>query len=126
MVQLLVRLQSASGHSEQLAQALQSFARRATQSTGCTGAHVAVDVGDAGVLWYCEEWVDARALEPKVCSEAFTELLALLETSVTPPFIEFRTVQESMGLDYVLAARRRQQSAPSTLLPNPTPTRRPL
>jgi quinol monooxygenase YgiN len=126
MVQLLVRLMAASGHSEQLAQALQSLAQRATQSTGCSGAHVAADVGDAGVLWYCEEWFEARALEAKVCSGTFTELLALLETSVTPPFIEFRTIQESRGLDYVLAARRQQQSYASALLTDPTPKRRPL
>lgn len=127
MIQLLVRLTAASGHSQELVQALHPFARRATQSAGCRSAHLAADVGEVGVLWYCEEWDDVEALEAKLRSEPFTEFLALSETSVTQPFIEFRVVQECRGLDYVSNVRGGDDSfralggsAPSTPSGRPT------
>ena len=110
MIQLLVSLTAASGHSQELVQALQPLARRATQSAGCRGAHLAADVSDAHVFWYCEEWDDVEALEAKLRTESFTDFLALAETSVTPPFIEFRVIQEFRGLDYVSAVRRGHES----------------
>jgi quinol monooxygenase YgiN len=126
VIQLLVSLTAASGHSQELVQALQPLARRATQSAGCRGAHLAADVDDAQVFWYCEEWDDVQALEAKLRSESFTEFLALAETSVTQPFIEFRVVQESRGLDYVSAVRRGHDSgsAPGGSA-HPTPSGRP-
>ena len=109
MIQLLVRLTAASGHSPELVQALQPLAHRATQSAGCRGAHLAADVSDPCEFWYCEEWDDVPALEAKLRSESFTDFLALAETSVSRPLIEFRVIQESRGLDYVSAVRGGQE-----------------
>jgi quinol monooxygenase YgiN len=105
MVQLIVRLIPASGRSHHLVQALHSLIRRAAQSTGCRSAHLSADIERADVFWYCEEWDDASALEAKVRTEQFSELLALMETSVEPPLLEFRVIDDVKGLDYVARVR---------------------
>jgi quinol monooxygenase YgiN len=105
MVQLLLRLTAASGRSHELVQALHPLVRRASHSAGCRGAHLAADVEDADVFWYCEEWDDPKGLEARVRTEQFSELLSLMETSVEPPMLEFRVIDETRGLDYVSAVR---------------------
>ncbi len=111
MVQMTVRLTAASGRAHQLVQALDSLMRHTLEQRGCRDAHLAADVGEADAFWYCEEWDDAQALEDDIRSERFTQLLVLLETSVSPPTLEFRVFGETRGLDYVSAVRAAAESA---------------
>jgi quinol monooxygenase YgiN len=105
VVQLLVRLTAAPGRAPQLAEALRLMKRRAHGRPGCGDAYVAADIDDAGVLWYSEEWEDRDDLEEHMRTNAFARMLALLETAVQPPLMEFRVVSETRGLEYVAAVR---------------------
>jgi quinol monooxygenase YgiN len=105
MIQLIVRLTARVGRSHELVQALHPLIRRAAQSTGCRGAHLAADVEEADVFWYCEDWDDGKALEARVQTDQFSELLGLMETSVEPPLLEFRVIDDVKGLDYVATVR---------------------
>jgi quinol monooxygenase YgiN len=109
MVQMTVRLTAASGRAPQLVEALHALMRETRRRAGCSDAHIAVDVDEAHAFWYCEDWQDERALEDELRSETFSQLLALLETSTTPPVLEFRTIAETRGLDYVSAVREQPQ-----------------
>jgi len=104
-VQLTLRLTAASGRTSQLAQALHVLMREALQIDGCAGAHLAADADDANEFWYSEDWQDIDALEREFLTEHFAQVLALMETSALPPMIEFRTVTETRGLEYVAAVR---------------------
>lgn len=105
MVQLVLRLTASPGAGHHIVHALHSHLRRAAHSAGCSAAHLAADIDVADVYWYVEEWDDPRALEAKVRTAQFSELLALMETSADAPLLEFRVVAESKGLDYVASLR---------------------
>ena len=105
MIQVTVRMAAQAGDANRLVEALLPMMHRAMQSAGCSGAHVWADVEHAGVFWYHEDWRDTHALEARVRSEHFSQLLALMETSARPPVMEFRTIERLQGLDYVAAVR---------------------
>lgn len=112
MVQLTVRIVAASGRADQLVDALGVLMRRALQTRGCTCAHVAADVDVAGAYWYFEDWQDPEALEARIKGEPFSHLLALMETSIAAPSLEFRMVAGSRGLEYVASLRRASGEVP--------------
>ena len=105
MVQLTVRLTAASGHAHQLVDALHSLMQDGLRPGGCSHAYIAADVDAANAFWYCEDWQDVTALEGEFTSDRFSQLLALVETSVEPPILEFRLVAETRGVEYVSAVR---------------------
>lgn len=106
MVQLTMNIAASRDRAHQLVDALQVVMRRALQTKGCARACVAADVNEANSFWYCEDWADAEALDARVRSEQFCQVLALMETSSRPPLLEFRTIEESRGLEYVAAIRQ--------------------
>jgi quinol monooxygenase YgiN len=101
MVQLILRLTAAAGRAHQLVEALQPHVRYARRRSGCSAAHLAADVEEADVFWYCEEWDEPAPLEAEIRTEHFAELLAVVETSCEPPLLEFRVIHEAKGLEYV-------------------------
>jgi quinol monooxygenase YgiN len=107
MVQLTVKITAALGRAHQLIDALHMLMRRAQQAKGCSGAHIAADLDEPDAFWYVEDWQDPRALEARLRSDDASQLLALMETSVKAPSLEFRMIEQSRGLDYVEAARSR-------------------
>jgi quinol monooxygenase YgiN len=105
MVQLVVRLNAAPGRKLQLAEALRRMRREIHGHRGCVDVHVAADVDETTVLWYCEEWDDLEGLERELRTDRFTHLLALVETAAQPPLVEFRVITETRGLEYVASVR---------------------
>ena len=112
MVQLTVRLTVTPGRSPQLVEALHMLMRQARRQGGCAAAHIAADVDEANAFWYVEDWQDVGALEGELRTERFSQLLELMEASPDPPVLEFRTITEVRGLDYVSAVRGRQLPLP--------------
>lgn len=112
MVQVIVRLRAVSGGSHGLVAALRALMRRSLQSAGCSAAHLAADVDEADVFWYSEDWQDVSALETRLQSEHFLQMLTLMETSASPPRLEFRTVGELRGLEYVAEVRNDARQYP--------------
>jgi len=105
MVELLVRLTSAAGRSQELIQALRSVMRGLQSQGRCQAAHAASDVDDQNVVWYCEEWAGIDDFEQHLRSEPFARLLSVIETASSAPSIECRVVSETRGLDYLAAVR---------------------
>jgi quinol monooxygenase YgiN len=105
MVQLTLRLTAAAGSASRLVDVLCRLSRRALRTMGCSEVHIAADITAADVYWYCEDWHDERALEERLRSDQFSELLALIETCAAAPLLEFRTVVASRGLEYVASVR---------------------
>jgi quinol monooxygenase YgiN len=105
MIQLTVRIKAGPGRAHDLVDALHMLKRCALQTRGCVRACCAADVDEAELFWYCEDWESEDALEAKVRSEQFAHLLALMETSVRPPSLEFRVIGESRGLEYAATVR---------------------
>jgi quinol monooxygenase YgiN len=121
MVQLVVRLNAAPGRKFQLAEALRRMKHEIHGRRGCIDGHVAADLDEADVLWYCEEWDDLEGLERELRTDRFTQLLALVETAAQPPLMEFRVISETRGLEYVASVRGvpapEQRSTPRSDVP---------
>lgn len=79
--------------------------RQALLDRGCSGAHIAADVTEADVYWYCEDWCGLEDLERQLKTERFVRLLGLLEIGPRAPLLEFRVIAETRGLDYVATVR---------------------
>jgi quinol monooxygenase YgiN len=105
MVQFTIKITAASGRAHELVDALHMLMARARQMKGCSGVHIAADLDEADAFWYCEDWLDRDALERRVKAESFSQFLALMETSAAPPSMEFRTVSDLRGLEYVSTVR---------------------
>lgn len=111
MVQLTVRLTATPGRAHQMVEALHSLMRNTRGQSGCSDAHIAADVEVANAFWYFEDWDDAQAIEGEIRTDRFLQLLALMETSASPPLLEFRVVNERKGLEYITAVREDAESA---------------
>ncbi len=105
MVQLTMNITASLDRAHQLVDVLQRLMRRALQTKGCARARIAADLNQADSFWYCEDWEDEAAFEARVRSDQFSQVLAVMETSSRPPVLEFRTIGESRGLEYVAAVR---------------------
>jgi len=112
MVQLTVRLTAKSGRAHQLVEALYSRMRRTRRQSGCSDAHLAADIDAADDFWYLENWENVQALDDELRTDGFSQLLALIETSVRPPLLEFRVITETRGLEYVTAVREASKPNP--------------
>jgi quinol monooxygenase YgiN len=101
VIQLLIRLTAVPARRRELGEALVSTKHQIVSLRGCSGVQALADLEEPDVLWYCEEWHDRREFHDYLRSEQFARLLAIVETAACRPFIEFREVAETRGLDLV-------------------------
>lgn len=105
VVQLLLRLTLPPVGAKDIVEALRSVMLPARMERGCIRAQILRDIDVPEVISYVEEWPLQENLETRVRSGPFAGILSLMEASASPPSIEFRTVSEVRGLDYVAAIR---------------------
>jgi len=77
--------------------------RGAQQARGCRFTQIWRQASNARWIEYVEEWDDDGELRAQFGSERFVRLLALLETAIERPVVEFRVVSETHGLEYIAA-----------------------
>jgi hypothetical protein len=103
MVRLTVSLDAASVRSSQnLTDALQFLIPSTRLEVGCLGCRVWK--GPGPIVHYTEEWITEAAMRERVRSQAFTMLLAIIE-SVQQPRVQFDFVTSTRGLDYLAEVR---------------------
>lgn len=112
MVQVLLRVSAPTRRASQTLKALAHIAHGIRREDDCATVHVATDAEDEGVFWLSEEWPTIEHCERHLRSQQFARLLALVETSDTPPLLECRLISESRGVDYFAAVRAAEE--PST------------
>jgi quinol monooxygenase YgiN len=106
MTQVFLRLMAPSGHTSEILQALEAIRLPAQLDRDCARTQLGVDDQDPDVVLYIEEWLTQDALDRRVASPSFRELLCLLELAVERPTLEFREACRVRGLEYVAAVRR--------------------
>ena len=105
MIITILRLKSSGLHKAELLQALHSLMRPARAEKGFLTSQILLDVDDASAIRYEEWWESGEELESQVRSARFTRLLALMESATERPSLEFHSVAETRGLEYVAAVR---------------------
>jgi len=106
MVQLTVRLVAAPDRVDDIVRTLLRVVMLpAQQLPGCHFAQVYQRVNEPRRVDYVEEWDDLAGLRPQLSSERFSRLLELVEMAAEAPEVEFRSISETHGIDYVATQR---------------------
>lgn len=105
MVQLLIRLTAPAESARDVLSALRAVMLTAQQTHECSFAQVYHRAGHEAEICYMEEWANDQAMREQFATERFKRLLMLLEIAAELPVVEFRTIAETRGLDYVTASR---------------------
>ncbi len=77
---------------------------------GCLDCRLYRDVGDEDALSFVELWQDHAAWERHALSASFREVLVMVELSLEPPEIAFRSIDGSWGLPYLAALQGHRES----------------
>ena len=72
---------------------------------GCIKCRIYQDVEDANALTLVEEWESKKYLDSHIRSEDYRNILAVMDISIEPPEISFKTVSRSEGMDLIRAVR---------------------
>ncbi|MFO7695314.1 MAG: hypothetical protein R6V57_19685 [Vicinamibacterales bacterium] len=105
MIQLLLRMTLPPARDKYILEALRSVMLPARLERGCAHAQILRDIDTPELVSYVEEWPRQEDIQERIESGPFSHLLSLMEAAPSVPSIEFRTVSEVRGLDYVAAVR---------------------
>lgn len=73
---------------------------------GCVGCRLFQDCSDNNTHYLETRWETSEDLIRHIRSDAYKRLLLLMELGAKPPSIEFFTVSETRGLDFIEAVRQ--------------------
>jgi quinol monooxygenase YgiN len=107
MVIAIVDIKATSETREELRRALSSLSGPTEAEAGCTSCQLYQGVSEASVLRVESRWKEASDLLRHLRSDNYKRLLLMMELGVEAPTIEFFTVSELRGLDFIKAARER-------------------
>jgi quinol monooxygenase YgiN len=71
---------------------------------GCRACRILQDVEDDCALTYLVQWETEKDLEEHLRSERFRRLLPYIEMSVKPPEVDFCTIGQIRGIEFLVAA----------------------
>jgi quinol monooxygenase YgiN len=103
MVRLTVTLRASVRCAHELLEAFRFLMVGTRIEPGCLGCSAWSDPD--GTVHYVEEWASDAEMRHRVQSARFTSLLAILESALEPPKVQFDFVSNSRGLDYVAEVR---------------------
>lgn len=108
MVHLTITLSASTTLAPRLVSALRALMGAIRLEPGFDSCSVwTTEREDAGgvLVHYQERWSDERAMQVRVRSDEFTQLLEIVERAPDNPQVEFQFVAKRHGLEYVEAVR---------------------
>jgi quinol monooxygenase YgiN len=105
MIHATVTIVSPPGQHQGFMQALRSVVGPTRVEPGCLFCHLYEDVEVPGSFTLVEDWVSPVDFERRLRSEAYRQLLLLMELSPEAPVIQFHRVDSTAGMEAILAAR---------------------
>lgn len=90
---------------EQLRRALAAWAGPTAVESGCISCRILQDSSDLDAFCYEAQWKSRDDLFRHLRSEHYRRLLILMDIGSEPPLVEFHTVAETRGLDFIEFAR---------------------
>lgn len=103
MVRLNVAFRTSSRSAKDALDALRFLMISTRLQPGCLGCSAWAEPD--GAVHYVEEWSEEGDLRRRVRSDGFTSLLAVMESAVETPQVQFDFVTATRGLDYVEEVR---------------------
>jgi quinol monooxygenase YgiN len=74
---------------------------------GCLSCHIYGDLQDAGIIMVKELWRSMDELEQHLRSDAYRNVLLVMEMAEQQPELRFDTISDSTGIETVEKARSR-------------------
>ena len=105
MFQLNLRLRAQPHKVHEAIQALRSIVIATQAERGLLGSRIYQEAGNPEMLCLEEDWSNEPTLQCYLRSSCFTDLLMLMETAPEAPILQFHSVREVHGLEYVEAVR---------------------
>jgi len=90
-----------SAECEQLRRALVAWAGPTSVETGCLSCRILQESSDPLAFCYLAHWNTQDDLLRHIRTEHYKRLLVLMDTGTRPPLVEFHTVTETKGLDFI-------------------------
>lgn len=110
MIIAILELTAAPEHESTTRRWLESFWETTSGRPGCLGGGVYQGAGCPPPTLYLEIWRDEAHIEAHVRSAEYDQLLAIMETSASPPALTFGVTSELRGLAWVEEVRGRVQA----------------
>lgn len=108
MIIELVGIVAPAEKRDELGKALSYLIVPTQVEPGCLSCLLYQDWSDANVIYIESRWETLSDLTQHICSDAYKRLLLLMELGAEPPAIEFLTVTEVRGLDFIETLRRKR------------------
>jgi len=100
-----VRIVVTPAKREQLRRALAAWAGPTEVEPGCLSCRILQDGDNPQAFCYEAQWKSRDDLLRHVRSQHYKRLLLLMDLGSEPPLVEFHTVAETQGLDFIQSAR---------------------
>lgn len=106
VIQMVLKIRVSSRYQvDTLVKALKALTVSARAERGMLDCKLYQLAGQETSLCFVEQWQATDDLENQMRSIRYTQLLALMETAVEEPSMEFHTISRTQGLDYLQAVR---------------------
>jgi quinol monooxygenase YgiN len=103
MIQASFRIVSPDNKRDEVLQVLLCLKGPTEVARGCRACRILQDVEDDHVLTYLVQWDTQDEIEEHLRSERFRRLLPYIEMSVEPPQVEFSTIDQVRGIEFLVA-----------------------
>jgi quinol monooxygenase YgiN len=104
MIQASLRIVAPEGKREEILGVLLRLKGPTEVAKGCRSCRILQDAEDDHVLTYLVQWDTEREVEEHLRSERFRRLLPYIEMSVDPPEVDFSTIDQVRGIEFLVAA----------------------
>lgn len=103
MIQASFRIVAPEGKREEILDVLLRLKGPTEVSRGCRACRILQDVENDHVVTYLVQWDTQEEVEEHLRSERFRRLLPYIEMSVAPPEIDFSTIDQIRGIEFLVA-----------------------
>ena len=102
MIQASLRIVAPEGKREEILGILSRLKGPTEVLAECRACRITQDVADENVLTYLVTWETQEDLEEHLRSDRFRRLLPYIEMSCEPPEVEFSTIDQVRGIEYMI------------------------
>ena len=102
MIQASLRIVVPESHREEILGVLSCLKGPAEVTRGCRVCRILQDVGDENSLTYVVMWETQEDLEKHLRSDRFRRLLPYIEMSLEPPEVDFSTIDQVRGIEFMV------------------------